>query len=56
MTWVAHRRLVQESGILTENVEGMTPVLWNELFGDMYIIDMCIIDSNSLGQFQKRVR
>ena len=56
MTWVAHRRRVQESGILTEHVEGMTPVLWNELFGNMYIIDMCIIDSNSLGQLQKRVR
>ena len=56
MTWVAHRRRVQENGILTENLEGMTTTLWTELFGDLYIIDMCLIDSNRFGQLQKRVR
>ena len=56
MTWVVQRRHVQENGILTENVEGMTPALWKGLFGDLYVIDMCVIDSRSLGQLQKRVR
>lgn len=56
LAWVGHRRRVQENGILTENVEGMTPTLWHEFFGDMYIIDMCVIDCNNLGQLQKRPR
>lgn len=56
MIWLAQRRVLQEQAIIHENVEAFPTSLLQEMLGDMYSIESCVVDAAEFGSAAVRRR